>query len=360
MNKNNKRIEGFDFARALAIFGMIFVNFKVVMFKHADCSMLCKMVEAITGKAAALFVVLAGVGMTLMYKRAKKNNQRISILRISFLKRALFLFIVGMSYYAIWPADILHYYGLYLAIGVFLLGLSTRWLVSISIFNIILYTVLVLVLNYDHGWDWKNFVYTDFFTLDGFFRNLFFNGFHPAIPWLIFLITGICIGRMDFNNKAVTKKTLLISASVFLVSKLSSYFLVGFTKEHLQLSYEEAFAMFGTHPMPPLFFYIVSAGSLAVAIISLSVILTKALSGKSLIRNLITTGQMALTHYFAHVVFGMLPLYLFFGEIERMFSIEFIVIYSLVFIILIIIFSKFWKKNHERGPLETVMRKITG
>ena len=75
------------------------------------------------GKAAATFVVLAGVGLALMTNSAIKNNDqaKLKIARIRIIKRALFLFVVGISYITIWPADILHFYGVYMAITIVLL-----------------------------------------------------------------------------------------------------------------------------------------------------------------------------------------------------------------------------------------------
>ncbi len=104
-----QRIIGFDFARGLAIIGMIFVNFKVVMSNQTS-GWLYEFVDILSGKAAALFVVLAGAGMTLMYNSAKQknDNQQLIQVKINLLKRAAFLFVAGLSYYVIWPADILH------------------------------------------------------------------------------------------------------------------------------------------------------------------------------------------------------------------------------------------------------------
>ena len=133
MTGETHRILGYDFARGLAIIGMIFVNFKTVMVAESD-AYLYQLVELLSGKAAALFVVLAGVGMTLMYQNAKAKNDvgKTRKAKIILLKRAAFLFVVGLSYYSIWPGDILHYYGLYLPIGVLFLSVSRKWLQTLS------------------------------------------------------------------------------------------------------------------------------------------------------------------------------------------------------------------------------------
>ena len=165
MTKETHRILGYDFARGLAIIGMIFVNFKTVMVAETD-AYLYQLVAVLSGKAAALFVVLAGVGMTLMYRKAKNDVGEIRKLQIILLKRAAFLFVVGLSYYAIWPGDILHYYGLYVPIGVLFLSVSRKWILTLSFLLIITYSASMLFFNYDVGWDWNTLEYTDFLTVN--------------------------------------------------------------------------------------------------------------------------------------------------------------------------------------------------
>ena len=118
-----QRIIGIDVARALAVIGMIIVNFKVVLGdKGTHCMQ--SITGVFDGKAAATFVVLAGIGLALMTNTAIKNNDadKIKIARIRILKRALFLFIIGISYISIWPADILHFYGVYMTIVILVIN----------------------------------------------------------------------------------------------------------------------------------------------------------------------------------------------------------------------------------------------
>ncbi len=360
MAQNNNRIIGYDFARGLAIIGMIFVNFIVVMVAETD-AYLYQLIELLSGKAAALFVVLAGVGLTLMYQSAKQKNDanKLRQVKISLLKRSAFLFVIGLSYYSIWPADILHYYGLYLPIGILFLSVSRRWLQITSLLIIIAYSVLMLFFNYETGWDWNNLKYTDFFTINGFFRNLFLNGFHPVLPWIAFLLTGIWIGRLNLNNVKVRKQVTIFSLLVFVVFKSISIFLVSTLS---QLSPSEATDieyLLGTTPMPPLFFYMITASSFAVFIISISIYFSDKLSHTLFIKQMVSTGQLALSNYFFHVVIGMLSIELFFGKLEYAFSIEFTIIYAALYSILMIVFSHLWRRKFKQGPLEYLMRRIT-
>src|SRR5437763_250264 len=60
------RIQGYDVARALAILGMVVVHFGLVVAGPATKSgWLAALLRFLDGRAAALFVALAGVGLTL-------------------------------------------------------------------------------------------------------------------------------------------------------------------------------------------------------------------------------------------------------------------------------------------------------
>ena len=62
-----KRVIGYDLARALAIFGMVIVNFKIVMGAEQNGpEWLVGLVGLLDGRAAATFVVLAGAGISLL------------------------------------------------------------------------------------------------------------------------------------------------------------------------------------------------------------------------------------------------------------------------------------------------------
>src|SRR5262245_18623590 len=60
------RVEGFDVARAVAIVGMVIVHFTSVLSYETTPPRLLELLGLLDGRAAALFVLLAGIGVTLM------------------------------------------------------------------------------------------------------------------------------------------------------------------------------------------------------------------------------------------------------------------------------------------------------
>ena len=119
------RIEGYDVARALAVFGMVLVNYKSTMgSEYLGPEKLVGILSFLDGRAAALFVVLAGIGISLLTRQARETGDVAALTthRRTLLSRAFFFFVVGLVYWPIWPADILHFYGAYIALSVVFLG----------------------------------------------------------------------------------------------------------------------------------------------------------------------------------------------------------------------------------------------
>jgi uncharacterized protein len=355
-----KRIIGIDVARALAVIGMIIVNFKIV-FGENGLNWVKSFASVFDGKAAATFVVLAGVGLALMTNSAIKNKDqgKLKIARRRILKRALFLFIIGISYIAIWPADILHFYGIYMAITVLLLNSKKRIIIATAITLIVAFPFLMTFWNYETGWNFNTIEYQGFWTAKGFMRNLFFNGFHPVFPWTAFMLFGYWFGKQDLHNDKFLKKTFWISSIIFVSIQTLSYLSISFLSEGNQETAKELAEILGTSPMPPLPIYMFNGIAIAFAIISACIIVAKRFENNKIIDALNKTGQLALTFYVAHVIIGM-------GIIEAInpakmgnYSVEFSVVYALVFSLLCIIFAIIWRKYKTSGPLEWIIRKIT-
>ena len=222
-----KRIIGIDVARALAVIGMIIVNFKIVLGANG-LNWVKSFTGIFDGKAAATFVVLAGVGLALMTNSAIKNNDKskLKIVRNRIIKRALFLFIIGISYITIWPADILHFYGIYMLIVILFLTSEERTIIISAISLIIIFPILLSFWNYEIGWNFETLEYQDFWTINGFIRNLFFNGFHPVIPWTSFMLFGYWFGKQDLKNNKFIKKTFWICTIIFISIQILSYFTI--------------------------------------------------------------------------------------------------------------------------------------
>jgi uncharacterized protein len=355
-----QRIIGIDVARALAVIGMIIVNFKIVIGENG-LGWVKSFASIFDGKAAATFVVLAGVGLALTTNSAVKNNDlaKLKVARIRIAKRALFLFILGTSYVTIWPADILHFYGIYMAITILHLTCKEKTILVSGISIIIAFPVLMMFLNYETGWNLDTLNYHDFWTFKGFMRNLFFNGFHPVIPWTAFMLFGYWFGKQDLHSDKFVKKIFWISISTFISIQLLSYVTILLLSEGNPEAAIELTEIFGTNPMPPLPIYMLNGITISFTIISSCILIAKKFKDSFIIDALNKTGQLALTFYVAHVIIGMGVIEIINPSKMGKYTVEFSVTYALVFSLLCIVFSVIWRKYKKSGPLEWMMRKVT-
>jgi uncharacterized protein len=360
IESTSQRIPSYDIARALAIFLMVVENYSAFMRCWGiGPGWLRWLVEVSSGRAAPLFVVLAGVGMSLMARQASSTGNRSEklMVRSRLWKRAAFFFIAGLAYYQFeWSAGILQFYGIYMAIGAFLLFTPAKRLWTIIGLVILMFLLMFLFMNYEAGWDPRPQYYADFWTLVGFLRNLLFNGFHPVIPWLAFLLAGVWLGRQDLHDRTKRRHIILIAGSVAIVTEIASLLLRHYLGPWL--SSEGISAYFSRAFVPPLPLYMIQAGSTAICIISLCIALAERFKGALCLQPLVFTGQMSLTVYAVHMLAAKGILKVF--KIHENPSLISSCIAALAFFAMAMIFSYFWRKRFPHGPIEWVMRKLTG
>lgn len=355
--KKTNRIEGLDFSRAFAIFGMMLVNYKIVFTYGIDkYLLLSNFISIFEGRAAAVFLILAGIGISLMSKKGFRTdkNHIITKDRITLIKRAIFLFLMGMILYVIfeWNADILHYYGVYMVLICPFLYAKPKNIV-ISICSILIVSTLFQVtMNYMQGWNESFTIYLDFYTIKGFLRNLLFNGYHPLFPWFTFILVGLLIGRIDLNNSRIVKMITILSISIAVIIEVISHVIIRISQYSEKIIY-----IFDTKPMNPTTFYILAASGWAIGFIGICIMLSKELSYLKTFKAIVATGQMALTHYIIHSVVILGLFYVIDGINYR--DEAFVILLSTTVFVLMVVFSYIWLKRFKRGPFELLMRKLT-
>ena len=360
--EKKKRMLGFDLARSLAVFGMVLVNFKLVMAGMATSpSWLASFTGLFEGRAAATFVVLAGVGVSLMTARARRSGDPEAIRRSrrDIMARALFLLVAGFAYTPIWPADILHFYGIYMMIGAALLMAPARilWLVVAGLS--VGFTVLLLPLDYFGDWNWSTLEYRGMWTPRGLVKHLFFNGFHPVMPWAGFLLAGMWLGRQNLRDPVRWRRILLVALGIVVLTELGSALLINVLGQGAAAQDLEVIqALFGTGIIPPMPLYMLSAGATAYVVILICFRVAESRPEHPLLQPLIATGQLALTLYIAHVLIGM-GLMESFGLISNG-TLSQAVLWTIGFCGSGVIFAWLWRRRFQRGPLEWAMRRVTG
>jgi uncharacterized protein len=355
-----QRVTGYDLARALALFGMVIVNFKVAMSAETGQVFLLNFATLLEGRASALFVMLAGIGLTFLTAKARSSVDNTLVLktRISIIKRGLLLVVIGLIFTPIWEADILHFYGFYFLFAAAIFMYQGKVLLWISMFIMLIFPVLMLLFNFDQNWDWETLTYNHFWSVDGMIRHIFFNGFHPVFPWAAFLTFGMWLGRQDLSLKLARKKLFVVALITLVITECSFYYLKNMLENAggTVMTVEEITFLFSTSIIPPLPQYVISAGSSAVLVLITCLYLSERFAENKIIKYLYQTGQLSLTLYIAHIIVGMGFLESI-GRLENQ-SIDFSLLSALIFCAGSIAFSVVWLKFFDVGPLEWVFRKV--
>jgi uncharacterized protein len=340
-----------DIARALAVLGMILVNFDAAFVGAGPGAGAAGawIVALISGRAAALFAVLAGVGIGLMAGRDRRIGRPASSTRRDLLARSLILLIAGFALLPLWPGDILHFYGVFIAATALLLTVSTRWLIALIVALLITAAGLQVVFDYDAGWQalQSSALPTSFAELG---RRLFVSGYHPVTPWLAFLLLGLLMAR---HGRLWRPQIPLIAAGVALVAEALSL-LVGQVSDHSALM---PWALFDRAPMAPTPLFMIAAGATAVMTISLVIRLAGHLP-VWLRETLAATGRLTLTIYLAHVLLGM-ELLSQLGLAERLTPYASAAI-ALLFFGVSALASRRWLSRYRSGPAEAGLRRLAG
>ena len=259
MTTPHNRLEGLDLARAMALLGMVLVNFRIAMGVLAGGPTWLKpLLDALEGRSAASFVVLAGIGLGLSTRKLAWSAAMSHTAR-----RALFLLIVGLLNYLVFPADIIHYYAVYFLLGACCLRLPSPWLLALIPLLAASFVGLLFLLDYDRGWQWHSFSYPEFWTLAGFIRNLLFNGWHPVVPWLGFLLYGLWLSRQSLANPVTQRWLLAGGVSAMVLAKGLSLWLPTL------LPNPELAPLLATQPIPPAPLYLLFGMGAASTLIAL-------------------------------------------------------------------------------------------
>jgi hypothetical protein len=179
-----------------------------------------------SGRAAALFAVLAGVGLALSTgKDTPLQGSELSAARRGVALRALVIAAVGLTLGGLEvnvAIILVHYAVLFLCVLPFL-GLGVKQLCAWAIGWILASPVLAYLLRpwllapepplkLGHNPAWE-----DLGTPSRLLADVFFTGYYPVLQWLSYLLVGLAIGRLVLT-KALVPVLLLAGGTVVAVA----------------------------------------------------------------------------------------------------------------------------------------------
>lgn len=357
-----QRIIGFDLARAYAIFGMFIVNFNFSFGSVMNpTEPIGHFLNIFTGNSTAIFIICAGMGVSLMTNKIGYTTEEKAKLKSKIFKRSWFLFILGLLLYNWWSGDILHFYGGYMHFAALLIFAPKRYLLLGAIIAIIIFHILLFIIPINTGWDFSTFKYSDFWTPIGFLRNTFYNGWNSMFPWLSYFLVGMWLGRLNWQDKVIKRNIFIVGLIIFILIQglrlmSQQYPFNQFWNDYIMAEY-----------FPPYLPFVLVTMAFAFMVIPICMVIGEKFSTNKLVLALQKTGQMTLSHYVIHLTLGMIIFANLAGkhytgllEDEKPTPPIYILAYSLLFFIFSILFSVLWSRKFKRGPLETLMRKISG
>ncbi|MDQ6754981.1 MAG: DUF1624 domain-containing protein [Actinomycetota bacterium] len=219
----NQRLTGIDAARGIALLGMLATH-TLPLFDPGPGAPPSVVGLVFSGRSAALFAVLAGVGLALLTgKESPHHGRMLSADRRAVTGRAMVILATGLSLgmVAVNVATILvHYAALFLCLLPFLglrlraLGLwAVGWLALSPIAAYLIRPVLTGWLGQrqlpgNPSWDSLQTVHGAGLLLG----DVFFTGYYPVCQWIGYLLIGLVIGRLELRRLAVQLSLIICGA----------------------------------------------------------------------------------------------------------------------------------------------------
>jgi len=353
------RQAGVDVARAIALIGVVVMNYHGYLILRGGTegeSFINRTFNPFTGplstRFAATFVLVAGMGVTLMTNRSRLSGDRSAITahRWVLVRRGLLLYAFGYAFDWIWNGTILFYYGAMFVIAAGLFTLRIRWLVAAGAAAAIAAAAL--------RW-WRFEREQDGHRVDWLFggasrspRSLLFetfvNGTHPLLPWLAFLCAGIVVGRL--LPLALHWRMLIVFNGILIT--VASHLLkdvVGTTPLRAELMSTVSFQRSINYTIGTL------ASSLAAVCLIISI--ADATRGSRITGALAIAGRTTLTLYVLHALVFNAVVEL--GWIKPA-GLDTALAFALAFWIVAIVAADAWARRFGMGPLERAYRHFGG
>lgn len=221
------RLSGIDAARGLALLGMMATH--VFPTFESDAQLTPTWVGLVfSGRASALFAVLAGIGLALSTgKQQPLHGPQLWAARRGIALRALVIGAVGLSLGGLEvniAIILVHYALLFLCVLPFL-GLDVKHLLVLAAGWVLVSPAVAFLLR-----PWlltaepplqlgHNPMWEDLSTPSVLLGDLFLTGYYPVLQWITYLLIGLAIGRMALTSGAVPVLLLAVGSAVAVLAK---------------------------------------------------------------------------------------------------------------------------------------------
>ncbi len=352
-----RRLPGPDVVRAVALIGVVVMNYHGYLViaggERGDGTGWYGLFDPWTGplatRFAATFVLVAGVGVTLL-TRSATTPQAITARSWTLFRRGLTLFVLGWIVDVHWRGTILPYYGALFMLAALLFRLRSSVVAAIGTLAA-LAGAAIAWWGFEQRLDGEDTSWLfspERWTPHGLTFDTFVNGTHPLLPWLAFFCAGILLGRA-LRTDWWRPVSLVAGFTLFTMATLIS---------SAAGTSERATVLGSTDPFQRGVAY--TASALGTALVAFAAIswLADRFVGHLPVEVLRHAGAMTLTLYVAHILVFRLAVDVFeFVEPGGLgTSLTFAAVYWVVAIA-----AAFWyHRRYGIGPAEYVYRVLGG
>ena len=358
-----RRVTSLDVTRGLALIGVVAMNYVGSMvIPNGRNGFWDRAFDPYSGalstRFAATFVLVAGIGLSLLTASARTTDDSATIARMRWrlARRGVLLYTVGFFLNFAWPGTIIFFYGAYFLIAVALFRLSDRALVAIGAGSAIIATAVATWANWKAS---RGEVATWLFTfsvdsLQDLVVRTFLDYTHPVFPWLALFCAGMVIGRhldrwREWRGRVFTA-ALVITALL--------YALVSILDRLDQRRGVTVYALTSTQPYSRSIFYTVT--TLGVAVLAFATVdwLVEKYADSPALETLQRAGQLTLSLYLLHVL-AYCAIRNWLGWIGGN-ELSTALLFALGFWIVAITVGSWWHHRIGRGPAEQIYRSFGG
>ncbi|MFM8946001.1 MAG: DUF418 domain-containing protein [Actinomycetota bacterium] len=358
-----RRVTSLDVTRGLALIGVVAMNYVGSMvIPNGRNGFWDRAFDPYSGalstRFAATFVLVAGIGLSLLTASARTTDDSSTIARMRWrlARRGVLLYTVGFFLNFAWPGTILFFYGAYFLIAVALFRLSDRALVTIGAGSAIIATAVATWANWkaSRGEVATWLVTFSVDSLQDLVVRTFLDYTHPVFPWLAFFCAGMVIGRhldrwREWRGRVFTAALVITALLYALVSMLDR-----FDQRRGVIVY----ALTSAQPYSRSIVYTVTTLGIAVLAFATFDWLVEKFADSPALETLQRAGQLTLSLYLLHVL-AYCAIRNWLGWIGGN-ELSTALLFALGFWIVAITVGSWWHHRIGRGPAEQIYRSFGG
>ena len=362
----NERIPSLDVTRAVAMFGVVALNYHGYLnprqwTQPLDQSLWESIFSPLTGilttRFAATFVFVAGIGIALFFRSTQGDPHATARRRLVLFRRGAILFGLGLVLEWIWPGTILFYYGAYFILAT----IVVTWRTTALVWLMAVITVMSAAISgwrFDRGrlGESTSWLTPELDSPRNLLIRVFIDHTHPVLPWFAFLIAGIILGRHIGHLAALRGRLIAIAAVALGLSHLARD--AWWPNALIDRNDVIMRVLVSTDPYDRSVLYVVSALATAVFAFVLISWLVDSRRDSPIVEYLARIGQLSLSIYVLHVLF--FNLVVDWLGVGREGGLSVALALAIVFYAFALALAGWWSRLFGMGPIERVYRLIGG